>query len=141
MLRKAELKDMRKIIKWRNDPVTRSTCNNTDKMSYTEGKMWFRNILHNINRHLFLYKEKVVLDIDINGNEAEIGINIIPSHRGKGLGQKSLIALQKIACELGIKKLIADIKCENIASIKCFLKVGFKEVEDGIVKKFSYEIT
>ena len=140
MLRKAELKDMKKIIKWRNDPVTRSTCNNTDKMPYSIGKIWFKNILHNTNRHLFLYKEKVVLDISINGNEAEIGINVSPSHRGKGLGTKSLIELQEFVFTLGIKKLIAYIKHENIASIKCFSKAGFEEIETGIVIKMVKEV-
>jgi len=105
MLRNAELKDMKRIINWRNDPVTRSTCNNTDKMSYTEGKMWFRNILLNPNRHMFLYKEKVVLDISINGDEAEIGINVSPSYRGKGLGTKSLIELQQFVSTLIINCL------------------------------------
>ena len=140
MLRNAELKDMKKIIKWRNDPVTRSTCNNTDKMSNSEGSLWFKNILHNPNRHMFLYKEKVVLDISINGEEAEIGINVSPSYRGKGLGTKSLIELQQFVSTLKIKKLIAYIKSENIVSIKCFLKAGFKEIENGDIKKFLYEI-
>jgi len=140
MLINAELKDMNKIIKWRNDPVTRSTCNNTDKISYSEGKMWFRNILRNSNRHMFLYKEKVVLDISIESDKAEIGINVSPSYRGKGLGTKSLIELQQFVSTLKIKKLIAYIKSENIVSIKCFLKAGFKEVENGDIKKFLYII-
>ena len=80
-----------------------------------------------------------ILRFDLRGNNvfAEVSINLTPQLRGQGLGKSLLsLAIQEFFkyCSKG---LIAEVKADNISSIKMFTKLGFQETgTEGEIKSF-----
>lgn len=58
-----------------------------------------------------------------------IEISILQNYRKKGYGKKAIKALEEFSFEqLGIKKLVAPVHPDNIASIALFNSLGFEKV-------------
>jgi phosphinothricin acetyltransferase len=66
------------------------------------------------------YKNKPAMD-----RTAEIGIYLYPEYTKKGFGKIALEYLENHAGNNGIKVIIANISCENEASIKLFSKMNY----------------
>ena len=66
----------------------------------------------------------------LNSSSAEFGILIgEKDFWGRGLGTEITKQMEKIAFEdLGLRKIVARIFVENIASQKIFRKLGFREI-------------
>ena len=61
-------------------------------------------------------------------DRAELGLEIEPEWRGKGLGTKAVIKMMKYAKEeLLLHTLYVTIEEDNVASLKIFRKLGFEE--------------
>lgn len=57
------------------------------------------------------------------------GIALMPSFRGRGLGRPALRCLIDLAAQdLGLFKLIAEIRADNLASVNLHLAMGYREV-------------
>ena len=143
----ANFEHSKKIWEWRNDEITREMSINSEFISWEIHKEWFKSTLKDSNKYLYVgYLEK-----DIAGvvrfdkyydkeNCFSINININPIMRNQGLG--------KIFLEQSIKQffgeikdadfIIADIKKENLASIKIFYNSNFriKEINKEIIRYF-----
>lgn len=67
-------------------------------------------------------------DVTTSTKTGEIGVMLIDSAIGKGIGTEVLMALVDYCFEkLGFEKLIGPPSPDNIASIKMLEKVGFKK--------------
>jgi RimJ/RimL family protein N-acetyltransferase len=76
---------------------------------------------------------------DRNGNEAEIDVAVHPAFRGKGLCSKILRDTARIAIEaLSIERLRAVVDEGNSASRRCFIKAGFSEIGQILVRGKTY---
>jgi N-acetylneuraminate synthase len=136
-------------MKWRNDPHTLA-------MSYhSEPKQW-KTFFPEFLRDYFVFKELHPLFVLLNGERVaflrfnrishpaknnekccEIGINVAPQRRGKGVGTKSLeLALAWLA-QQGYNAVYAEVKKGNSVSQKAFLQAGFVPLEDGVKQVFS----
>lgn len=136
MLRKANLSDSKIIWEWRNDEVSRAMFFSSDKVPWENHVPWFEKSLTNPNRHMFIYELNVpiaVLRLDVENKFAKISINVNPDCRGKRHGKTAVLLCIEKAKELGIDTLIAQIKPENKPSIKLFVSVGFKEINDRFI--------
>lgn len=143
ILRKAVKEDEKAIFSWRNAPETRKYCFNTSSITWEQHQKWFNSSLRRDDRFILIgeisNKPIGVLRYDVNKDEAEIDIYLVPGLYGKGFGTKLLCAgndwLRKNIP--GVKNLIAKVMDQNIASQKAFKKSGF----NNYYSVYKYPIT
>ena len=131
-LRKAIFDDWKMLLDWRNDPTTRLNSFEQGEVSEQTHKIWFDKSLSNSNREIYILEDNSIPVGSIRSDVVDPGKyilswNIDPNQRGKGYGTKIL----EIYLQDKTGKFIAEIKPENIASIKMVQKNGF-EKEDEI---------
>ncbi len=130
-VRLATKEDSLDILKWRNDPLTRSMSFENSFVDKKSHENWYQNVLKNPNNVMvvgFVGEVKVgVVRFTIKKSKIIISINMNAESRGKGLAPILLVASEKfLEKKLGIVNLIAEIKKENIASVKTFFKAGYE---------------
>lgn len=132
------------IMEWRNDETTRKMFYNSDLKIWNEFKEIFKNnYFNNYIKPLFAYNNdnKIAFigfvgnkNIDIATNEINCKISIIisPEYRNRKLGKiiinKSIEYIKKNFPLT--KKIIAEIKQQNIASYKLFESCNFKFIKN-----------
>lgn len=126
-LRKAILDDWEILLDWRNDPITRLNSFDQKEIQELNHKTWLMDSLMNEYREIYVLEENFIpvgsIRVDrINLDKYMLSWTISPDHRGKGYGNKILeILLQDRKGEF-----MAEIKSENVASIKMTENNGFK---------------
>ena len=133
IIQKVTKKDLLDIWQWRNDKKSIFFSKNKKKVTLEFHNKWFRKNFKNIKIKFYIgcilknnQKKKVgVVRFDIKSKYALISINLNPIMRGKNLSYILLAAAIKKFLKFKKIKLIAEIKKNNFASIKCFLKNGF----------------
>lgn len=130
-LRRATRGDKEDLLVWRNDMDMR--CNSFQQKVVTENEheQWFAKVMQDDNRFLLigcLGEKKIgVVRYDKIGDKAyEVNINVAPGTRGQGWGTELL--KQSLFWVKG--KVKARVKKSNAASLRCFLKAGYKIVAD-----------
>jgi len=79
----------------------------------------------NFHHWIIIYQSQNIGYVRIKDND--VGIMIQEKYQNKGLATLALKLVEEKARELGIKKLIALVKPENLGSKKIFLKNNFEE--------------
>lgn len=137
-LRRAHSADVQILYELRNEKIARAMSLQTDPIDYHRHQIWFEDTLNNSSVNIFIaefaegpvgYSRLSMFD----SCEAEISIATDYKYRGKGFGGQilSLTISEVNSLELGIKKLVAVIKKENLRSIRLFEKFGFKQSEQS----------
>jgi RimJ/RimL family protein N-acetyltransferase len=133
ILRPAVATDSHLIWEWRNDENTRTMSNDTAVVPWETHVSWFERALQNPNRRNFIAEKNgeplAVLRLDITGATVEISINVGPLVRGQGVGTTVLRACDELARSHGISNIVAHVKPNNTASVKCFLRAAYAEQE------------
>jgi RimJ/RimL family protein N-acetyltransferase len=137
-LRLATQADCRQLLDWRNDPITVAMSLVAEPVSWENHVRWFESVLANPNRHLLVAEDTQIkygtVRFDEVDDTAEISITVSPDLRGQGVGSKLLDAADVWAKnELGLDRIIAQIKANNPASIALFKKCGYEITEEGDV--------
>lgn len=127
-LRKATYNDWKILLDWRNDPTTKENSFNQDKISLETHRLWFNDSLLNPQRNIYILEDNFIpvgsiRSDNILHNQCLLSWSISPNQRGKGYGNKIL----EIYLQDKTGKFIAEIKPENIASIKMVQKNGFEK--------------
>ena len=133
IIRKITKKDSLDIWLWRNDKKSIFYSKNKKKNTLNIHNKWFEKNLNNKKIKFYIgylviknHKKKVgIVRFNIKSNYALVSINLNSTMRGKGLSYILLEAGIKKFLKFKKKKLIAEIKKNNLASIRCFLKNGF----------------
>jgi len=139
-LREAESDDSKMIWEWANDPVVRQASFSSDPIPWEGHVKWFDGKLKDPNCYMFIgiNSDDVpfgLVRFDVEGDFAEIGINISSEFRGKGYGVQLIDAgSREIFSETDISKIHANIRPENKVSIKVFEKAGFSYEMESEVK-------
>ena len=132
-LTRAENTDISDIFKWRNHPDIRKNFFNQELLSGDEHEKWFMARLKDPDTTIYMahYRNEKVGSIrfETNDNVIKASVMLNPLFLDKGLGSRVIkIGVEKYIKENKPKKsLIAEIKKDNIASIKAFQKAGFKK--------------
>jgi RimJ/RimL family protein N-acetyltransferase len=130
-LRKATHNDWKILLDWRNDPTTRENSFETGEVSEQTHKLWFNDSLLNPYREIYILEDNnipvgSIRSDNVATNKYVLSWSIAPNQRGNGYGTKIL--------ELFLKdktgNFIAEIKPENIASIKMVQKNGFNQLDE-----------
>jgi RimJ/RimL family protein N-acetyltransferase len=116
-----------------NDKKTIFFSKKKKKITIETHNKWLRKNLNNRKIKFYIgsiikenQRKKVgVVRFNIKSKYALVSINLNPAMRGKGLSNILLAGGIKKFFKFKKMKLIAEIKKNNLASIKCFLKNGF----------------
>lgn len=125
-LRKALPKDCWQIWYWRNEETARMNSLNTDPIPYEEHKIWYKKVLQNPEICIL-----IVIDSDmwpvgyVRMGYGKINICVDKDHRKNGHATEAIELVSWKRC------LTAEIKCDNVASIKAFKNAGY---EDAVPK-------
>ena len=136
-IRNAKEEDCKYLFDLRNHLLVRKASFNPNKIDYETHKRWFAKTFDNPNKKIFIALNKTpqkigMVRFDKEENSAKISIAISPDMHGKGYGTKLLSqgCNKYLKKELTVKFITAEIKKDNIASIKAFTKAGFTHWKD-----------
>jgi len=137
-LRPATPEDCRQVWLWRNDEGTRAASFDTSPISFETHERWFHASLQHRDRHVYIVladgQEAGVVRLDVAGARGIVNIHLAPGWRGRGVGPRTLAALEDIAFgSLHLTRMEAQVKPGNAASLAAFQKVGFTLVGGGSV--------
>lgn len=137
IIRRGEINDSKRIWEIRNHPAIRRLSNSAGNILFKEHNAWFKNkYFGDGNNYLFVLEkdsERVIGYCRYDLREAEenytISIAIDCDYHGKGLGY---LLLKNSLRELPVKNtpITAEIKKNNIASVKIFEKCGFEKIKE-----------
>lgn len=130
-LRLASQDDCRQLFEWRNDPTTVEMSLVSEPVAWEDHVRWFNSVLENPVRHLLVASDGTesfgTVRFDEIDDTAEISITVSPEKRGQGVGGLLLqIAADWAKQELGLDRILAQIKATNPASIAIFKKAGYE---------------
>ena len=143
--RKANITDCDAIYDWENDKATREMSLNTNLFSFSSHLEWYSRALEDKNITLYVVlnnKSRVALiRFDkVKNNLFESSIILNKNYRSKGLSKdilKNGISLLKEQHKMS--EIVASIKKNNIASIKCFTYNNFIfKYTDGILNFYEH---
>jgi RimJ/RimL family protein N-acetyltransferase len=131
LIRRATLQDALDILRWRNDPLTRSMSRDTTIIDADAHLAWFARALEDPSRLILVAEaagEKLgMARFDEAGGRWEANINLAPEARGRGLGAPLLQAALGVFAEVWPTMAVeAEIRPENTASIRIFESSGFR---------------
>lgn len=132
-LRAIEPHDIDKLFEWRNHPDVRSKSFNTDPVNRVEHEKWFNAKINDPDTMIYVAycgKNDIgSIRFENKGDAVKVSVMLNPSFVGKGFGAEIIrLAVEKfLSGKKSNKGIIAEIKKDNIASIKAFQKAGFKE--------------
>ncbi len=138
-IRKANLIDTEILLSWRNDPTTRMMFVNQHEVALADHQAWLTSTLGRDDRLLLVGCDSqslpvgmVRFDLNLADATASVSITVDPHRRGQGQSRPLLSAAIKYLASnavqlfgLGRLTLIAQIRKENISSIKLFQRLGF----------------
>lgn len=132
-LRKATINDLDLLFEWVNDSAVRDNSFSTAKITYEEHQKWYQALLADdfCHQYIYLYDEEAVgqIRVTIVGETGEIGYSIRADKRNMGHGKQMLrLLFEQMKTDYpNVKKLVANVKPENIASQKVFTDLGYIE--------------
>lgn len=144
-LRRTTAEDCRFLFELRNDEAVRKNSFQTDEIPYVQHQNWFSKKIADENVLMYileLRKEKIgQVRVDIENHEGEISYALCEKARGKGFATWMLQSLEeKLRKEKRVKTLLAEVKAENTASRKIFLKLGYEEMETAFGYSYRKDI-
>lgn len=142
-IRKLEENDFDDVIEWRSDPTTMRMSKYTGDITEEGFRPVFDRYLTSGTCFMVVGENNericvITLHVILLG-QYEIGINMNPDYRGKGLSKSILQLFLKDVSKLvpGISSIIAIIKEQNLPSINLFTHSNFYQVtstEPGYLK-------
>ncbi len=132
-VRPAAPDDAARLLAWRNDPRTVETSLSGATVAPAEHAAWFKRVLADRDRVLLIGEadgEPIgMCRFDIDGDRAEVSINLDPAHRGMGLARPLLLAALT-AVPSRVTRLTAEVRTDNAASVRLFTAAGFQARPD-----------
>ncbi|GHU85118.1 hypothetical protein FACS1894198_2350 [Clostridia bacterium] len=142
-LRKVKVEDSDILFTWVNDEVTRRNSFNSKIIDHEEHLRWLKNILEDGQKDFWLLclgggkVEQSIGQIrfEYDKDNVTISYSIAPEYRRRGFG-KLIIELGESELvdehrHLGISKITAKVKPDNIASCKIFNTLGYSRTNKG----------
>jgi UDP-2,4-diacetamido-2,4,6-trideoxy-beta-L-altropyranose hydrolase len=131
-IRAARLDDARNLFEWRNDPSVRAASRTTDLIDWDTHQSWLKSVLNTPSRSLLIGLRAGsavgVVRFDVQGEEAEVSIYLVPGDhvpgQGRGLLQSAERWLAANRPEVG--RLRAQVSHGNERSQRLFLGAGYQ---------------
>jgi RimJ/RimL family protein N-acetyltransferase len=140
-LRPAEPADAERLLAWRNDPATRAASLTRDVIDLQTHRAWLERRLADPDCALFIieHEDRPVGQVraERSAAAAEVSIGLAADARGRGIGARSLQALEpEVARWPVVVELVAHVRTENAASLRLFAAAGYVETSrhDGVAR-------
>ncbi|MBD2113948.1 MULTISPECIES: UDP-2,4-diacetamido-2,4,6-trideoxy-beta-L-altropyranose hydrolase [Cyanophyceae] len=135
-LRPVNEEDCSLLWHWANDPVTRASSFSSELISWHEHIQWFNAKIKSESCTMYIALNNrdqpvglIRCEVDAK-NEAVVSINIASQYRGMGYASSIIEkSSSKMLRNSKLHQLNAYVKQDNLASIKAFLKAGFKQTD------------
>jgi RimJ/RimL family protein N-acetyltransferase len=124
---------MRVAFELRNEPGVYAYFFNPETVDWETHRRWFSRSLENPQRRLLIVENLRnalgVLRLDLNEDQAEVSVSLHPACQGQGFGTRALsLGTRWVRRHLpGVRRLIARIRSDNLASERAFERAGFHE--------------
>lgn len=132
IVRTVERQDLGDLYNWRNHPDVRKHCFNEEPILWDEHKAWFDAKIADKNTVIYVacFGEQKLGSLRFEKNNECIKVNVMlnPIFWGKGFGSKLIkIGTARFAAEHNPQlPVVAEVKIDNIKSLKSFEKAGFE---------------
>lgn len=132
-LRPAIMDDATRLYVWRTHKSTRAMMMATGEIRWEDHMDWLGRTLADPETRLYVVLAdgqpvgtvRFDLSPGDDGLQAQVSVTVSPECRGAGYGTEILRVGTARMLDGGIKRVIAHIKAENIASQKAFAKAGY----------------
>lgn len=128
----AMAKDARLVWNWRNEVEARRNSPDPKRIPLKHHLAWFARKLQAPDCAILLAKDakgrpvgQVRLDLDGQG-AATISLTVAKEARGKGYGTEMLRRVPTKVKGRRIRRLVALVKPDNLASVLAFVRAGFR---------------
>ena len=133
----ATLADARFLFDLRNLDSNRSQFRNTEKVEWNSHEPWLQRFLSNKRNRVYVFSinsEKIgMFRIDESG---DVSVSLLDEFKGQGYGSEMIKKGSSLYVqEFPNAKLFAEIKKENAASTKAFIKAGYK-LSESLIKDY-----
>lgn len=142
IFRSADENDTVDLFNWRNHPDVRKNSFNTNPILWEEHEKWFKKKLTSSNTAIYMVccddKKIGAMRFEDKGEAVKVNVMLNPDFLGRGFGTELIKAgTEKFIKERQPDKPIhAEIKKDNIASLKAFQKAGFEESYSVFVYRY-----
>lgn len=145
-VRQARKSDLILYYNWVNDSEVRNSAFNTEPIKLETHKNWFEKKLSDPNSFLYVcyFNSEAIGQVrfDVENDMTVIDISLSKEFRGQGLSVAMLKATMRyFSINTGFSVFHAEVKKDNVASQKLFLKAGFYETTGYFsesVKQYSF---
>ncbi|HKK74711.1 MAG TPA: UDP-2,4-diacetamido-2,4,6-trideoxy-beta-L-altropyranose hydrolase [Saprospiraceae bacterium] len=133
--REAEERDTELLFTWANDQATRQQSFNSKPIAFEQHKKWFLAKRSDPNSHIYILhlRQAPIAQVrfDLKDQVATLSYSIAKKYRGKGLGVPVLReAMATLRRAYGQRlPIVGYVKKSNIASVKVFRALDFREEE------------
>lgn len=131
VLRQAGPEDSVNLYQWRNHPSIRVVSNNSAVIAWEDHCRWFDAVLRDAQRKLLIGMQEDlpigVVRFDIQEDQAEVSIYMIPDAHASGRGGELLASAEQwlaMHCP-GVRTLHAQVLGGNIRSNRLFMAAGY----------------
>jgi RimJ/RimL family protein N-acetyltransferase len=129
-LRPAVSADADRLLDWRNEDEAVRTSRSGRRVGTAEHRAWLGRRLAIAEPRLWVAEragEAVgSVRIDLDAGTGVVSVLVAPSHRGRGVGTAMLRALlDEARGDPAVDLLVAEIRTDNDASRRAFVRVGF----------------
>lgn len=136
-VRAAKSSDAQALFEWRNDAASRAASSSRIEVEWDRHRAWLASVIADPRRFLYIAESTESsglarvgtsrFDLDPDGLEAEVSINLNPEFRGRGLAAGVLGAsLERFASVwAGALPIRALVRPENTRSVRLFTAAGF----------------
>lgn len=142
--RRASFADVIQLWHIANEPSIRQCGFYPASISLADHVIWLEKKLASPASLLFVIEDggAIVGQVRydrISVEAAEIGISLLPPYRGRGLGTRMISETLSLVCqELGVSRILANVRMENPTSIHLFEKLGFQRCGEGVKNGFPF---
>ncbi|MDO8437349.1 MAG: UDP-2,4-diacetamido-2,4,6-trideoxy-beta-L-altropyranose hydrolase [Nitrosomonadaceae bacterium] len=131
-IRTARQDDLQKLFEWRNHPTVRTVSRNPEVINWENHQKWFAAVLMSPDSLLLIGQREGapvgVVRFDIQDDEAEVSIYLVPGIKESGLGQDLLQSAEHwfAVNRPRICKVRAHVLGGNERSQRLFLGMGYQ---------------
>ena len=139
IIRLTNIDDMKNVFDLSNDSCVRINSINKEPILWENHKAWFCERINSSNPFYIVENKNKEFIAQVRFDlkeQLEISISITKNYRNKGLASRIIKEASK---KTNIKEIVAIIQEDNIASIKAFIKAGYKECSSVITKNTKYK--
>lgn len=139
-LREAGPDDSQKLFEWRNHPSIREASRNHEVIDWHSHQQWFASVQSNPERILLIGQRSGVplgvVRFDIQRDEAEVSIYLVPGSRAPGTGSQLLHQAERwlVSSRPDVRRCRAHVLGTNVPSHRLFTYSGY-EIESTLYSK------